>query len=161
MGGNTVLLGNMVDSRYTDGETADVAAEDHFETYHDDVAPEDAESPLLSSEEADTRKAWTDRMNDRVPPRLIRYWKATVTWVKGPKPPRIFSITPILPGVQHAPLNLLDRLAPKRAHKVCLLIAFYLSWALAFGLIMWKSSFASDVPGYGAPTRLWCGATFW
>jgi hypothetical protein len=37
----------------------------------------------------------------------------------------------------------------------------YLSWLLAFSLVLWKSSFAASIPGYGTPIRLGCSARYW
>ena len=159
-------LDSMSNARYTDEEAIAPDHDPDIEHYHDASESEDSSTllpPSTSDSRSDSRsrKTWTGRAKARVPPRIRSCWIATVTWIKGPNPPRIFAITPIFPAIQHAPLDLLDRFAPKKVHKVLLLIAFYFAWALAFGLILWRSSFASDVPGYGAPVRLWCGATFW
>ena len=117
------------------------------------VGMEDPESPRKPS--------WKARIRNNLPPRLIQYWHATATWVKGPDPPRIFSISPLFPTVQHAPIRLLDRYAPKKIHRIILLLCFYAAWLLAFSLIQWRSSFASEIPGYGAPVRLGCTAHYW
>lgn len=159
-----------------DNSAAERGPQTPLERYHDDPRFSDEEETLLPSasdslhvrrvglEEpgsASSNKSWKVRLQQRIPPRLHRYWENTVIWVKGPDPPRIFSITPIFPAIQHAPLKLLDRYAPKRIHRFWLLIAFYGAWILAFVLIQWRSSFAGEIPGYGAPVRLWCGATYW
>lgn len=102
-----------------------------------------------------------ERISSRIPPRLKSAWRSTVTWVEGPKPPRIYTITPFFPKLQHFPIQILDRYAPKKIHKVWLLVAVYASWLLAFSLILWKSSFAASVPGYGTPIRLSCAARYW
>ncbi|KAK3057618.1 hypothetical protein LTR09_001802 [Extremus antarcticus] len=104
---------------------------------------------------------WRDRISDRIPPWSKSAWEATVTWTKGPDPPRIYSIDPIFPKIQHAPLALLDRYAPKKIHKFGLLLAVYFSWLLAFSLVLWKSSFAASIPGHGTPIRLGCQARYW
>ncbi|KAF2157756.1 hypothetical protein K461DRAFT_219004 [Myriangium duriaei CBS 260.36] len=96
-----------------------------------------------------------------MPPRLLRYWSATAKWVRGPQPPRIYTITPLFPTIQHAPLALLDKYAPKKIHRVALLVAVYAAWLLSFSLVQWKSSFASEIRGYGAPVRLSCHARYW
>lgn len=106
--------------------------------------------------------SWTPAVHHaRIPPRLLRYWHATVGWVKGPQPPRIYTIHPYFATVQHAPLGLLDRYFPKRLHRTLLLIAVYAAWFLAFSLVLWKSSFASEIRGYGAPVRLSCHSHYW
>jgi len=154
--------------RYTDEETADQPVE----SYHDDPLSEEetllpsARDSLQHTDMDDPHSrprnhSWKARITERIPPRVQRYWANTVEWVKGPDPPRIFSINPIFPSIQHAPLRLLDRYAPKKAQRFWLLVAFYACWLFAFVLIQWKSSFAEEVAGYGAPVRLWCGAHYW
>ncbi|KAM0723601.1 hypothetical protein Q7P37_000588 [Cladosporium fusiforme] len=140
--------------------------------YHDD--PEDSDSvgadsplrqtPTIELEGVNRRlhnPTWQESVADRIPPGFHRAWAATKTWVKGPQPPRIYNITPYFPKVQHAPLALLDRYAPRGAHRA-LLFAFWCAlWLLVFGLALWRSSFAAHIPGYGSPTRLGCGARYW
>jgi len=165
----TLELNAMDRERYTDEEANDHEIAQSEDTYHDDPLSE--EETLLPSASDSLRQvgmqahrthtSWRSRIHDRIPQRLHRSWAATVDWVKGPDPPRLFTITPYFPTIQHAPLQLLDRYAPKRIHRFWLLIAFYFCWLLAFILIQWKSSFASDIPGYGSPVRLWCGAHYW
>ncbi|KAF2094449.1 LCCL domain-containing protein [Rhizodiscina lignyota] len=96
-----------------------------------------------------------------IPPRIRKAGKAVARWTKGPNPPRIYKIKPIFPQVQEAPIKLLDRYLPKKRHKFLLLIAFYFLWLLCFSLVLHKSAFSSDVPGYGSPVRLSCGASYW
>lgn len=134
----------------------------------DDLLPDAPLQPQRPSLELDNDPLTThqpptlrERISSRISPRLKSAWRSTVTWVEGPKPPRIYTITPIFPKVQHSPIQLLDRYAPKKVHKFWLLVAVYASWLLAFSLILWKSSFASSVPGYGAPIRLGCTARYW
>jgi hypothetical protein len=102
-----------------------------------------------------------ERITRRIPPRLENAWDVTVRWVKGPQPPRIYYITPFFPKVQHAPLVLLERYAPKKIQKYWLLVAVYASWLLAFSLVLWKSSFSAEIPGYDTPLRLGCAARYW
>lgn len=96
-----------------------------------------------------------------IPPKIRRAWQATVRWCEGPDPPRPWKIEPFFEPVQTAPIRLLDTLCPKPIYKFWLLIAFYIAWLLVFSLVLWKSAFAADVPGYGAPVSIGCGARFW
>ncbi|KAF2170899.1 hypothetical protein M409DRAFT_63929 [Zasmidium cellare ATCC 36951] len=107
------------------------------------------------------RATWQERVSERIPSRLKDAWSKTVEWVKGPNPPRIYKITPIFPNIQHAPIALLDRYAPKRRQRFWLLILLYASWLFVFSLMLWKSSFAAQIPGYGTPVRLSCSARYW
>lgn len=107
------------------------------------------------------QSSWRDRISERIPPRLESAWAATVTWVEGPNPPRIYTITPFFPKVQHTPIALLDRYAPKKLHRFWLLLLLYACWLLAFSLVLHASSFSASIPGHGSPVRLSCGARYW
>ncbi|KAJ9629910.1 hypothetical protein H2203_002295 [Taxawa tesnikishii (nom. ined.)] len=151
-------------------EEANTSARHGTPRYRDDSAsegsdtlmpPESVESidPALgNTAEQDT---WAGRVKRRIPSPVQRVSGAVVRWVKGPQPPRPYKIEPFFPRIQHAPLKLLDAYAPKRTHRFWLLAGFYFLWLLAFAAVLHKSAFASDVPGYGSPVRLSCGATYW
>ncbi|GAB7360589.1 hypothetical protein MBLNU230_g0471t1 [Neophaeotheca triangularis] len=104
---------------------------------------------------------WSDRIAERIPPGVKRRWAMTKKWVKGPQPPQIYNIRPIFPKFQHTPIALLDRYAPKKAERFWLLIAVYASWLLMFSIVLYKSSAAASIPGYGNPVNLGCGAKYW
>ncbi|KAK1811872.1 hypothetical protein LTR12_013770 [Friedmanniomyces endolithicus] len=125
---------------------------------HHCVAPDDRRPTSMACILGDQRR---DRLADRIPPRLRSAWSATVRWVQGPDPPRIFTITPVFPKIQHAPLALLDRYAPRRIQRFWLLIALYACWLLAFSLILRASSYSESIPGYGSPARLSCASRYW
>lgn len=99
--------------------------------------------------------------NKYIPPRFQRAWAATVEWAKGPQPPRPWKIRPFFPSIQTAPIRFLNNYFPGRKHKVTLLVFFYLCWALSFGLVLHRSAFAADVPGYGAPIQIRCTDRLW
>ena len=148
---------------------------EQIERYRDEPEDDDDETigpdaPLRGTQRPSTEfddlirppdASWRERFAARIPPRLKNAWASTVKWVKGPQPPRIYTITPFFPKVQYAPIALLDRYAPKKLQRFWLLIALYASWLLAFSLVLWKSSFAAQIPGYGSPTRLGCQARYW
>lgn len=158
-----------------DEETANGWAEEgQYEPYHDEPDDDDEtigpDAPLRGSNRPSaefdeflrqTYPTWKDRLSNRIHPRLKRAWAATVKWVKGPQPPRIYTIHPIFPKIQHAPLALLDRYAPKKIHRFWSLMALYACWIFAFWIILWRSSIAGEIPGYGAPLRLGCQARYW
>lgn len=145
-----------------DGDTSDA-----FERYRDDsdddetIGPPDAPLTEFDGLARPKSPSWRARIAERVPPRLKRAWETTVTWVKGPQPPRVYRITPIFPKIQHIPIALLDRYAPKKVQRFWLLVALYICWFFVFSLMQWKSSFAVQIPGYGNPVRLGCGARYW
>lgn len=105
--------------------------------------------------------SWRMRIQEKIPPPVKKGWEATVNWVKGPNPPRIYTITPFFPKVQQAPLRLLDRYAPKRIHRFWLLILVYACWLLSFSLVLRASSVAESIPGHGSPIRLSCSSRYW
>lgn len=142
------------------------------ERYHDEsVSDEDTLLPPESVEslpqdndfhiDQPKRHALLAKVSDNIPTPIKRASGAVATWVKGPQPPRIYKIKPFFPQIQEAPLRLLDRYAPKRMQRFWLLIFFYVCWVFCFSLILHKSSFASDIKGYGSPVRLGCTASFW
>ena len=144
--------------------------DEQLESYHDETPLRTStEDPLLRSTsiddpvENDTPREypWMQRVSDNIPSPLKKISSAVVTWVKGPQPPRIYKIDPFFPSIQHAPLNLLDRYAPKRMQRFWILFVFYACWILSFALVLHKSSFAADVKDYGSPIRLGCGARYW
>ncbi|KAH3958074.1 hypothetical protein HBI24_217030 [Parastagonospora nodorum] len=96
-----------------------------------------------------------------IPPRLQQTWHSIVTWVKGPQPPRPWKIHPYFPKIQTAPIEFINKFFPKRKHKIMLLVAFYFCWILSFVLVLHRSAFAADVPGYGAPVRIGCTDRLW
>ncbi|KAK5726308.1 hypothetical protein LTR17_012837 [Elasticomyces elasticus] len=156
-----------------EGQRDEEAAINNLDSsYHDDT-DDDAtigpDAPLRASGRPSTdfdglhlgAPSWRQRIAERVPRPLKNAWRSTVTWVKGPQPPRIFSITPVFPKVQHAPLALLDGYAPRKAQRFWLLVALLASWFLAFSLVLRSSSFSESIPGHGAPVRLSCSARYW
>ena len=162
-----------------DGQDEEAAINDldgSTDEYHDETDEEaslGADAPIGHSNRpsvefhglrlggGEDRTSWRTRTADKIPPRLRSAWDATVTWVKGPNPPRIFTITPFCPKIQHAPIALLDRYAPKTVHRFWLLVLLYASWLLAFSLVLRASSFSASIPGHGSPIRLSCGARYW
>jgi hypothetical protein len=87
--------------------------------------------------------------------------RAVATWVTGPVPPRALKIEPIFPKIQQAPIQLLDRYLPQSKQRIILLMALYVCWFLTWALMVKHHSTAGFIKGYGKPTNLWCGASFW
>jgi hypothetical protein len=63
--------------------------------------------------------------------------------------------------VQHFPIHIVNRIAPRPFHKFILLVILYAAWIAAFATFVTKNSAADDILGYGQPSRLGCGATYW
>ncbi|KAF2733398.1 hypothetical protein EJ04DRAFT_274386 [Polyplosphaeria fusca] len=124
-----------------------------------------SEAVLIDHAEASDEETYEPQepyyANKYIHPRFQRYWRATVTWVKGPQPPRLWKIQPFLPRVQTAPITFLNSFFPKRKQKVSLLIFFYFCWVLSFSLVLHRSAFTADIPGYGSPITKRCTDRFW
>jgi len=141
--------------------------------YHDDSSsgsstPTDADFHIRSDDADDisfpqhtTQSRWADLFLRRVPYSVKRVGIAIVKWSKGPDPPRIWKITPILPKIQTAPIVILDRYLPKQKHRFWLLMACCFCWAVCFVAVLNKSAFTSEIAGYGPPASLSCTARFW
>jgi hypothetical protein len=96
-----------------------------------------------------------------VPVPARRVAKFLARWAKGPDPPRIHRIEPLLSSIQEAPIRLLNLYLPKRRHKIALLVAFYFCWILTFALVKRESTFATEIEGWGTPGNIGCGNTYW
>ncbi|ORY19291.1 hypothetical protein BCR34DRAFT_582454 [Clohesyomyces aquaticus] len=143
---------------YRDDDTASVLS--HTSATSDTVLVNGSDASDASDEEYYTPQE-PYYVKKYIPPRLQRAWKATKIWVKGPQPPRPWKIRPFFPSIQYAPIQFLHNYFPKRKHKVLLLIFFYICWLLSFGLVLHRSAFAADIPGYGSPVRITCTDRFW
>ena len=84
---------------------------------------------------------------------------AAFRWIEGPHPPRPFTITPLFGSIQARPLELLSRLGPRWCR--WLILSFYIASAIAFVLILNKSTYGCEVTGFGKPKRVSCISRFW
>ncbi|KAJ9148371.1 LCCL domain-containing protein [Pleurostoma richardsiae] len=96
-----------------------------------------------------------------VPYPFRRIKTAAAKWARGPQNPRDFKIRPIFPTVQLAPLVLLDKVVPRRKHKIALVIVGYAAWILTFALVMRHGLYASEIDEWGSPGEIGCGNTYW
>lgn len=96
-----------------------------------------------------------------VPIPIRRVSQAAVRWAKGPNPPHIHTIKPLFPHIQETPIRLLDKYAPKRRHRITLLIAFYSCWIFTFAMVMRQGTIATEIEGWGVPVNIGCGNTYW
>jgi hypothetical protein len=132
-------------------------------------SPTDSTSDaLIPSNDADTTFGTGYRNRGRrflqgrwIPTPVVNLTRATSTWIKGPQPPRLFTIESFLPRIQQAPLRLIDRWCPKRRHKMTLLLAFYFCWLLTFSAVVHHSALSSEIEGHDQPTQISCLATYW
>lgn len=117
----------------------------------------DEETPLLPGHHSPAEQTTTTLHRS-----LLSSWAAqTKLWLAGPQPPQIQKITPILPSVQRAPINLLHRLLPKPRQRATLLAIFLVSWLLTFSLpLLLSSRPAHDASGNPA-INIACTDTLW
>lgn len=87
--------------------------------------------------------------------------KAVATWAQGPADARPHKITPLFPGVQQAPLRLLDRYIPRRRHRLWLILAYFAVWIVSYALVMRQGLKSTEVEGWGEPAEIGCGNTYW
>jgi hypothetical protein len=96
-----------------------------------------------------------------IPVPIRRVSRAAAEWAKGPSTPQIHTIKPLFPSIQEAPIRLLEKYAPKRRHKILLLIVFYFCWILLFAMVLRQSTVVTEIEGWGAPAEIGCGNTYW
>ncbi|KAK4113829.1 hypothetical protein N656DRAFT_777846 [Canariomyces notabilis] len=96
-----------------------------------------------------------------VPYPARRLIKAAAQWVRGPANPRRFTIEPLFPQVQHAPIALLDKYLPRKLHRAFAVLAYFGLWILTFALVMRQGLVASEVAQWGRPVSIGCGSTYW
>lgn len=105
--------------------------------------------------------AFVQSVKRRIPGGVQRRYGTTVTWLRGPEPPRPWKMRPLLPRVQQIPPRLVDRFLPRRWQRAIVLLVFYICWIVTFGAVMHKSSAVDDIGGQGSPFLVGCGGSFW
>jgi hypothetical protein len=149
--GSRAYIPAVVDSenRAADADTAD-----------DSLLPRDEETgssavPVWLRESSKSfRWGW-------VPLPIRKVGRATANWVKGPNPPHSLLLKPLFPQIQELPVRYLERLFPKRKHKISLLVLLYIAWFTPWTIILLHSRSAGYIEGYGRPQTLSCATTFW
>lgn len=96
-----------------------------------------------------------------VPSPARRTGNAVATWARGPPNPTCYTIKPLLPKVQHAPIWLLNKVAPRRWHKGILTVVYFAIWITAFALVVQYAGRTVQIEGYGTPSSLSCGSSYW
>ncbi|GAP90905.1 putative lccl domain-containing protein [Rosellinia necatrix] len=139
-------------------------------------SPDGAATPLDSDDPDDPDDS--DYSAEHVTPRFMqdraawKRWKwvpyparrvigTVVGWTEGPPNPRTWKINPFFPTIQRAPLRLLDRVLPKERHRLWLFFAFFGAWILTFAIVFWRGQLSSEIEGWGEPSAISCGATYW
>ena len=82
-------------------------------------------------------------------------------WIQGPPVRRSCEIQPLLPNLQLAPLNLLERYVTSRMQKFWLLLISHFSIIIIFLGILTHSVQGCLLSGYDRPIRMSCNSRFW
>ncbi|EED17876.1 LCCL domain protein [Talaromyces stipitatus ATCC 10500] len=96
-----------------------------------------------------------------IPLPLRKAGRVTARWVKGPDPPHDLLFQPLFPKIQEIPVKFFDRYAPRKAHKVALLLLVYFLWLLPWFLIILKANTSGNIEDYGRPQVISCAASYW
>ncbi|EGY17624.1 hypothetical protein VD0002_g351 [Verticillium dahliae] len=96
-----------------------------------------------------------------VPYPVYRLWKATATWAQGPQNPRDWKIKPVFPRIQEYPLLLVEKYLPKRKQRLAVVFFYVAIWAVTFALVKRAETLATEIEGWGTPSEIGCGATYW
>ncbi|CAO2649080.1 Nn.00g100290.m01.CDS01 [Neocucurbitaria sp. VM-36] len=102
---------------------------------------------------------WRKRIGHRIPAPIAHYGDKIVTWIRGPKPPRIYRITPFFERWQTLPVRFLARL-PKWL-RICIYSIFCILWIVLFAVILSEYGLPENIGGLGAPVRLGCVDSLW
>lgn len=135
------------DAPLDDGSTLHAEAEEHS-------GPLPTPLFMLDDDDSKRRCKW-------FPYPLRRLALALAKWSRGPPNARPWRITPLFPAIQEYPLRLLDRLLPNSSHRLWLLALYFSVYVVTFVLVKRQGSRATDIPGWGEPQSIGCGATYW
>ncbi|KAI0467986.1 hypothetical protein F4859DRAFT_221546 [Xylaria cf. heliscus] len=128
---------------------------DNFDNSDNSDTPLDPVTPRFMQDQA-TQKRWK-----WVPYPARRVAGTVVRWIKGPPNPRIWKIDPFFPAIQAAPPRLLSRVLPDKKHRLWLFFACFAAWVLTFAIVFWRGQVASEIEGWGEPSDISCGVTYW
>ncbi|KAK2073699.1 hypothetical protein P8C59_007957 [Phyllachora maydis] len=82
-------------------------------------------------------------------------------WTQGPASPRPYTMEPLWPAVQRAPLWVLDRYLTKKQHRMWLALAYLAVWVGTFALVLRAGRAVAEMEGWGTPISIACGNTYW
>jgi len=158
-----------------------VKSQEHIrETGDEDIAPTASSSSASQTSGTVEEIAVRDEDSDSSPPTprflqdegswkrwkwipypVRRTCKVVAKWARGPANPRRYTITPLFPNIQQAPLRALDRYIPQRKHRLWLLFAYFAVWIVSYALVMRQGLKATEIGDWGAPADIGCGNTYW
>jgi hypothetical protein len=124
------------------------------------IYPNDQVEAITTPHSTPQVRLWPMRWQ-RITEPIRRVSSSVWRWIEGPQPPQIQRISPVFPRLQTAPIRVLNKLLPKRKHRVLLLLAFYFCWTVTFGAVLRLSTASVEIEGYGHPTQISCLASYW
>ncbi|KAL2256491.1 hypothetical protein VTK26DRAFT_1591 [Humicola hyalothermophila] len=136
----------------TDHPDAPVREARHVQDLEEDNSPPTPR--FIQDEGAWKRFKW-------VPYPVRRIIKAAAKWARGPPSPIRYRIEPFFPRIQHTPIVLLDRYLPRKLHRALLVVVYLALWILTFALVKRDGQYVSQIEGWGTPTAIGCGASYW
>ncbi|KAI0513245.1 hypothetical protein F5B22DRAFT_647791 [Xylaria bambusicola] len=123
---------------------------------------DDSPPPLFMQDQQGRRRLkWVPYPPRKILDECVKWVKSRPEWAKGPDPPKIHKINPLFPQIQHAHLRLFDRVLPEKRHRLWLLFAYVGAWIITFALVFWQSQNASKIEGWGMPSAISCGTSYW
>jgi hypothetical protein len=104
------------------------------------------------------QQTWA-RLGAKLPAPIARCSRGVAKWIRGPEPPRVYRIAPLLERIQTLPVRRLARLPPWAL--VCMYMTAFVTWAVLFAVILTNYSLPSNIGGFGAPVTLSCVTNLW
>ena len=141
-------------------ETIDLEHGTKRDDNRDRVTPSGQSTELVAPHRQSRRAPpWTSKLGECTPAPVARWGRKVVEWVKGPKPPSRYTITPFLERWQTLPVGLLARL-PEWA-RICIYAIACVVWIVTFAVVVSDGGLPSDIGGFGAPVKLSCVNNLW
>lgn len=148
------------------GGSRDQIAASGSSSFTPEDTPSKAATPRRSLEFEDRQparrsfvtKTWR-KAERKLPAPVTRWSRKAIGWIKGPEPPTVHRINPLLEPIQTFPARLVARLP--NLVRFCLCVAAFILWLVLFGVIISDFSLPTNLAGYGAPVRLGCAAQLW
>lgn len=142
-----------------------ISTTDHPDAPIDDAAGQRRQLEVEDDSSTSTPRFMQDERSKKrwkwVPYPVQRFCKKAALWAKGPENPRDWKIKPLFPRVQEFPLALVDRFLPKYKQRLGVVCFYIAIWIVTFALVKRQETFAGEIPGWGTPQEIGCGATFW
>ncbi|CAN9392889.1 unnamed protein product [Alternaria alternata] len=116
-------------------ETIDLEHGTKRDDNRDRVTPSGQSTELVAPHRQSRRTPpWTRKLGECTPAPVARWGRKVVEWVKGPKPPSRYTITPFLERWQTLPVRLLARLP--EWERICIYAIACVVWIVTFAVVV-------------------------